>query len=109
MIITDTLLAERQKDGKPIRVAMVGAGFMGRGLVNQIVNSTPGMEIVSIVARKPEQGVRAFTEAGVTDPEGVARQVMLLHEGALVTLGMGVDPDACARARDLAVSLVGRG
>ncbi|WP_298459854.1 NAD(P)H-dependent oxidoreductase [uncultured Cellulomonas sp.] len=64
MIVVDSLLAERQRNGRPVRVALVGAGFMGRGLVNQIVNATPGMDVVAIAARRPEQGVRAFTEAG---------------------------------------------
>ncbi len=66
MIVVDSLLAERQKEGRPVRVALVGAGFMGRGLVNQVVSSVPGMEVVAIGARTPEQGVRAFDEAGVT-------------------------------------------
>ena len=66
MIVVDSLLAQRQKEGRPVRVALVGAGFMGRGLVNQVVNSVPGMEVVAIGARSPEQGVRAFDEAGVT-------------------------------------------
>ena len=81
MIIVDRMLQQRQTDGAPIRVAMIGAGFMGRGLVNQIVNSVPGMEVVVIAARRPEQGVRAFTEAGVErvehadDAAGVARAI----------------------------------
>ena len=37
MIIVDTALQRREAEGRPIRVALVGAGFMGRGLVNQIV------------------------------------------------------------------------
>lgn len=65
MIVVDSLLTDRQRSGRPIRVALIGAGFMGRGLVNQIVNSTPGMEVTVIVARRPEQGVRAFAEAGI--------------------------------------------
>lgn len=36
MIIVDRLLAERAAQGRPVRVALAGAGFMGRGLVNQI-------------------------------------------------------------------------
>lgn len=67
MIVTDSLLAQRQADGEPVRVALVGAGFMGRALVNQIVNSTPGMELSAIVARRPEQALRAYAEAGVDD------------------------------------------
>jgi predicted homoserine dehydrogenase-like protein len=66
VIVTDTLLRERQSAGRPVRVALVGAGFMGRGLVNQIVNSVPGMEVVAIVARRPEQAVRAYHEAGLS-------------------------------------------
>ena len=72
MIIVDTALAARQAEGRPVRVALVGAGFMGRGLVNQIVNSTPGMVVAAIAARRPEQGVRAYVEAGaVPDASGV--------------------------------------
>ncbi|MET0432911.1 MAG: Gfo/Idh/MocA family oxidoreductase [Cellulomonas sp.] len=79
MIVVDSLLKARQADGKPIRVALVGAGFMGRGLVNQIVNSVPGMDVVAIAARHPEQGVRAYAEAGlagvveVDSPAALAR------------------------------------
>ena len=42
MIIIDTALKRRQTEGNPIRVGMIGAGFMGQGLANQIVNTTPG-------------------------------------------------------------------
>src|SRR5437763_716413 len=36
MIIVDNALKARQEQGKPIRVGMVGAGFMGQGLTNQV-------------------------------------------------------------------------
>jgi predicted homoserine dehydrogenase-like protein len=67
MILVDTALQRRQAEGRPIRVALVGAGFMGRGLVNQIVNSVPGMEISAICNRTPEHAERAFLEAGVKE------------------------------------------
>ena len=67
MIILDTALRRRQAEGRPIRVGMVGAGFMGRGLANQIVNSTPGMELVAIANRTEAKGLRAYAEAGVED------------------------------------------
>lgn len=66
MIITDSALAKRQREGRPIRVGMVGAGFQGRGLANQIINSTPGMELVAIANRTEAKGVRAYEEAGAT-------------------------------------------
>ena len=48
MLILDTALARREAEGRPIRVGMIGAGFMGRGLANQIINSVPGMTLVAI-------------------------------------------------------------
>ncbi len=54
--------------GNTIRVAVVGAGFVGRALVHQI-NLTPGMEASLLVSRKPETGVEAFNKAGFTTSE----------------------------------------
>ncbi len=72
MIIVDTALRKRAEAGDPIRVALVGAGFMGRGFVNQVVNSVPGMELSAICNRTAANAERAFTEAGVTEWETVA-------------------------------------
>ncbi|MBL7495744.1 saccharopine dehydrogenase NADP-binding domain-containing protein [Frankia sp. CNm7] len=65
MIIIDTALAKREAQGRPIRVGMIGAGFMGRGLANQIVNSKPGMRLVAVANRTLANGERAYAEAGV--------------------------------------------
>jgi predicted homoserine dehydrogenase-like protein len=65
VIIVDRALQRRAAAGNPVRVALVGAGFMGRGLVNQVVNSVPGMELVAIVNRTQEHAERAYREAGV--------------------------------------------
>lgn len=65
MIIVDKALQECFESGNPIRVAMTGAGFMGRGIANQIINSVPGMKLVAIANRSLEGAKRAYTEAGV--------------------------------------------
>ena len=67
MILVDSALAERAQQGRPVRVGMVGAGFMGRGVVNQIVNSTPGMQLVAIANRHADKARAAYKEAGVDD------------------------------------------
>jgi len=77
MIIVDSALAKRAAEGRPIRVALVGAGFMGRALANQIVNSVPGMKLVAIANRNLANAERAYREAGVTD-------VGLADDGAAV-------------------------
>jgi predicted homoserine dehydrogenase-like protein len=71
MIIVDTALKKREEEGKPIKVAMIGAGFMGRGIALQICNSIPGMELVAIYNRHLEGAVRAYKEAGITDNQEI--------------------------------------
>jgi predicted homoserine dehydrogenase-like protein len=61
MILVDSALRAREAEGRPIRVGLVGAGFMARGLANQIVHSTPGMRLVAISNRHPEKAVAAWT------------------------------------------------
>lgn len=65
MIIVDTALKAREEAGNPVRVGMIGAGFMGRGIANQIIHSVPGMELVAVFNRSLDGAKRAFEEAGV--------------------------------------------
>ena len=51
MIIVDKALQKRHEDKNPIRVGMIGAGFMGRGIAIQIVKLVHGMELVLISNR----------------------------------------------------------
>jgi predicted homoserine dehydrogenase-like protein len=71
MIIVDKALQQRQEAGKPVRVAMVGAGFMGRGIALQICNYVPGMELVAIANRHIDSARRAYVEAGVSKTRAV--------------------------------------
>ncbi|MBD0389418.1 MAG: Gfo/Idh/MocA family oxidoreductase [Nostoc sp. C3-bin3] len=72
MIIIDRALQARAAAGNPIKVGMIGAGFMGRGIANQIVNSVPGMELVAISNRKIDAAKQAYSEAGIEDIQVVA-------------------------------------
>ena len=72
MIIVDKALQARAALGKPVKVAMIGAGFMGRGIANQIINSVPGMELVAISNRHIDSAKRAYLEAGIEDIKIVA-------------------------------------
>ena len=67
MIIVDKALEQRHQEGNPVRVAMVGAGFMGRGIALQILSAVPGMELVAISNRHLEGARRAYAEAGVEE------------------------------------------
>jgi predicted homoserine dehydrogenase-like protein len=65
VIIVDTALKARELEGRPIRVAIVGAGFMSQGLTNQIVNSVPGMTVVAISNRRAERARDVFRYSGL--------------------------------------------
>lgn len=65
MIIVDTALARRAAAGNPVRVAMVGAGYMARGIALQIITAMPGMRLVAISNRTPSEAERTYREAGV--------------------------------------------
>jgi len=67
MWIVDTALKQREESNTPVRVGIVGAGFMGQGLTNQIVHSTPGMRVVAISNRKAERAANVFRYAGLDD------------------------------------------
>lgn len=76
MIIVDTALQARAEAGNPIRVGMIGSGFMGRGIANQIANSVPGMELVAIFNRNVDKAKQAYTEAGIAE----VREVKTVEE-----------------------------
>lgn len=65
MIIIDTALARRQADGRPVRVAVIGAGYIARCIALQLVTSAVGMRLVVIANRTPSNAERAWRDAGV--------------------------------------------
>ena len=67
MILVDTALQKLQAQGKPIRVGIVGAGFMCQGLTNQIENSIPGMRVAAISNRKLQRAVDVYKYSGHKD------------------------------------------
>jgi predicted homoserine dehydrogenase-like protein len=65
VILVDRALEQREDN--PIRVGMVGAGFMGRGIALQIIRYTPGMTLAAIANRTLERARDAYALAGVED------------------------------------------
>lgn len=97
MIIVDRALAARAEAGNPVKVGMIGAGFMGRGIANQIANSVPGMELVAISNRNIDAAKRAYSEAGIENLQ-VANTVTEL-EDAITSGGYAVTEDAMLLCR----------
>ena len=67
MIIVDTALKQRQDEGRPIQVGIVGAGYMGRGMALTIEKAIPGMRVGAIYNRTPEKARLALEQCGIED------------------------------------------
>lgn len=69
MILVDTALARLKESGKgPIRVGMIGAGFMASGVLLQVNTVHQGaMRIVAVANRTPSKAVQAYADAGQDD------------------------------------------
>lgn len=67
MIIIDEALRKLNAQEKSIKVALVGAGFMARGIALQICKFVPGMELAAIANRTVSKAKLAFEEADVFD------------------------------------------
>ena len=67
MILVDNALKAREEQGRPVRVAMVGAGFMGQGLTNQIMHSVPGMRMVAVYNRHIKRAFHVYEYSGFKD------------------------------------------
>src|ERR1700691_2342593 len=104
MIIVDTALKAREKEGRPIRVALIGSGFMSHGLANHIVNTTPGMRLVGVYNRRPQRAFDLCEYAGVKDVVSPSAQTEVdsaIRAGKVVATG-----DAFLLARSAEVDVV---
>lgn len=99
MIMVDRALQAREEQGRPVRVGMIGAGFMGQGLTNQIVNSVPGMRMAAVYNRRPDRAFHVYRYAGVQDivaagtqsavDEAIRRGVAVVAEDAMTICRSG--------------------
>lgn len=82
MIVVDSALERREKEGNPIRVAMIGCGMMGRGIALQILQGMPGIRLVAIYNRTIAEAERAYREAGAANVQ-IAESVEEVEESIL--------------------------
>jgi predicted homoserine dehydrogenase-like protein len=66
MMIIDHALKSREADGRPLRIALVGAGFAARGVAQQLLMPLTGLRLVAIVNRTVGKAQRLFEERRLT-------------------------------------------
>src|SRR6266849_5779543 len=104
MILVDTALKAREKEGRPVRVALLGGGFISHGLANHIVNTTPGMRLVGVFNRRAERAFDLCQYAGLNDiasPSVQHEADLAIREGKTV-----VTDDAYLLARSTGVDVL---
>lgn len=109
MIIVDKALEAREAEGNPIRVGLLGAGFMSRGLANHIVHTKPGMRLAGVFNRRVQRAFDLCEYANVNDVVAPASQEeadLAAREGKVI-----VTDDAFVLARcpdiDILVDVTG--
>lgn len=85
--IVDTALAKRAAEGNPVKVALIGAGFMAKGLVRQLECYTEGMMISVIANRTTSKAVTAFVEDGEVDASMVEEGKTVEEVNAIIASG----------------------
>ena len=91
MIIVDTALAAREAERRPVRVGMLGAGFMARGIANQILNYSKGIRLAAISNRHVPRAIDCFKYADATLDPIVAESQAVLDDA--IVLGRPVVTD----------------
>jgi predicted homoserine dehydrogenase-like protein len=87
MIIVDTALKAREAEGRPIRVGLIGAGFMSQGLANHIVHTKTGMRLVGVFNRRVQRAFDLCQYAGIGDVVAPSKQEeadLAIREGKVV-------------------------
>lgn len=103
MILIDKAIAQREQQGNPIRVALVGAGYSGKNIAHQIINSFPGLQLVAIANRTLDAARNAYAFAGVTDVGEATSPGMLdqaIHQKRYVVTS---DPSVVCKAEGVEV------
>ncbi|MFC1459424.1 NAD(P)H-dependent oxidoreductase [Microvirga arabica] len=69
MLSVDREMSRREASGRPLQIAMTGAGFMGRGITLQLVKKMPGLRLAVICNRTLSRARDCYVAAGVPAEE----------------------------------------
>jgi predicted homoserine dehydrogenase-like protein len=108
-ITTDAALAQRHAEDRPVRVGLLGPGFMGRAVLLQIATAARGMVVTAVQSRNLDKGLAALRWAGLEDVEVVddARGVDRAARAGRVALTQDVEALIAADEVDVVVDVTG--
>ena len=108
MIILDKALAERAAEGLPVRVGLVGAGYMARGIAAHAV-ALDGMQLVAVANRTPQHAEAILRELGVELAAAAVTASDVDDAAARGTVAVTADPGAVCAAESVDVVIEATG
>jgi predicted homoserine dehydrogenase-like protein len=112
MQIVDTALAKRAAAGRPLQVGVFGAGFMTKGILNQVARYLPGMRIAAICNRTVSTAVKVYEEYGQTTASNIVEVSSAAALDAAIAQGKFAvtdDPDVLCHAAGIEVLIEATG
>ena len=71
MIVVVNALKKQADEGRPLKFGQIGAGFMAKGIINQVYTYMSGKQIVAIANRTKENAKKAYELAGELNSQEV--------------------------------------
>lgn len=109
MPAVDVLQLEREKQNRPIRVGMVGAGNMAQTIANTLLTPPPGIRLVAIANRTLERAASVFAKAGAQSSREVKNAAELGAAVAASTPAITTDPELLCASEQVDVVLEATG
>lgn len=103
MVLIDEALRRREAEANPVRVGLVGAGFMARGLARQLRHALPGLRLVGIANRTRAKAHDVLRRAGHADVRDVDDPDQLDRLAAAGATGVTTDPRVLCAATSVDV------
>jgi len=103
MVIVDTALEKLERRGKPIRVGVVGAGYMGRSISVQLLKPPVGVRLAAIANRTISKAENAVREGGLNPVSNVSSVKQLEDVIASGHVAVTADPLLLCQASNIDV------
>jgi predicted homoserine dehydrogenase-like protein len=79
MVILDRALEEREREGRPVRVGLIGAGYMGSAVIH-CLQALRGVRLVAVATRTPERAEAQLRRDGLA---GESRPAVTANASAI--------------------------
>ena len=109
MILIDNALKKREANKNPIKVAIIGAGEMAKGIMNQITKYSPGIVVAVTYNRTLDKAINAYEEVGLNEYKIVENKRDLENsiKNGVPAITQNIDAVCESKGLDLIIEVTG--